>query len=179
MIASTRRASLLTILVVASWSAVTTAQTPPSKLSGIAKVATPLIDANLEGCSASESGLTDDRLQTIIELRLRTAGLRILTVAEDRADPDINPFVHLTLICVPVSSSETGVQWGFAFSTQLSVQIYQRALINGSIAPTELWENTYLNVAGNKTLRAEVERVVGQLLDELINQWLAANPRRQ
>lgn len=142
----------------------------PVPLQGVVKTTVGVI---LNQSSASPIvGVTEARLRTMIELRLRSAGLRVVTAEEDLADPDINPAVALDLTLLPAQDGRGLV--GYAFSTGLDVTERQRLASNGAAVSATLWHNRYLNIASERSTQSEVERVVNQLLDELVNAWLQA-----
>jgi hypothetical protein len=148
-------------------------QTPPP-LRGVSKVIT-LVTVNFPEGKERPLVLTEDRLRTIVDLRLRTAGLRVLDSAEYNADPDIDPFVKLDLNVLNVSF-QSGVQLGYAMSTHLSLLVIQRTSFNGAIAPAVLWQNSNLCTINLETVDADVEQAVRALMDQLLSDWLAANP---
>ena len=172
-------AVFIPVVIIASSSHASVGQAPPGQaqtppLRGITKVTTLVAVALPEG-KARPFDLTEDRLRTILELRLRTAGLRVLSHDEDRADPHINPYVYLS-VTVLEASSRSGARTGYVFSTDLSVRIFQRVTLNGSMAASELWKGGLLNITDTEGITPDLERVVGLLLDQLLNEWLAANP---
>jgi hypothetical protein len=59
-----------------------------SPLTGITKIK---VVVNLSP-GARVANLTEDRVRTIAELKLRLAGIRVLSDGEDRADTAINPY---------------------------------------------------------------------------------------
>ena len=78
------------VVIIASSSHASVGQAPPGQaqtppLRGITKVTTLVAVTFPEG-KARPFGLTEDRLRTILELRLRTAGLQVLSADEDRAE---------------------------------------------------------------------------------------------
>lgn len=150
------------------------AQSAANPLSGVSKV-TAFV--SLVATETSLGSLTEGRLRTLTELRLRTAGLRVLSTAEDQQDPDINPIVDVTVSMLP-ATTRGGAKLGQVFSTRVAAREYQRSPRNGAIVPMELWGNAYLNIAETDRATAEVERVVGILLDEFVNAWLKANPKK-
>lgn len=119
--------------------------------------------------------VTADRLKTLTELKLRTAGLRVVTPAEVRDDPDAIPSVELTLIGVPARSGLEDLGW--AFFNRLAVREYRPSQRNNAIAPVELWADSYLYISETAKAGEQAERVLTLLLDKLTNDWLRANPR--
>ena len=160
--------SILTLLIAGSASA----QVRDDPLKGIVKVT---VDVYLSAANPP-SLLDSTRLRTLTELKLRTAGLRVLSAAEDRQDTEANPAVELHVMLLK-AENQRGVV-GYVFSSRLSVREYQMARRNTAIVPIELWDNSYLNIAASSETPAEIERVVTLLLDDFMNAWLKANPRR-
>jgi hypothetical protein len=147
---------------------------PPPELFGITKV-TVLVSVNGRECQPT---LSEDRLRTVVEFRLRSAGIRVLTEAEDRADPVINPYVSLRVMCMRATNA-SGTSIGYVLGTRLSMRVYQRVVLNGAFAPSILWEDSYLDITALEAMDQQAERTVGMLLDQMLNEWLKANPRHQ
>jgi len=121
------------------------------------------------------TGVTADRLKTLTELKLRTAGLRVVTPAEVRDEPDAIPSVELTILGVPARSGLEDLGW--AFSTRLAVREYRPSQRNNAILPVELWADSYLYISETANAGDQAERVLTLLLDKLTNDWLKANPK--
>lgn len=119
--------------------------------------------------------VTADRLKTLTELKLRTVGIRVVTPAEVRDDPDAIPSLELTLIGVPARSGLEDLGW--AFSMRLAVREYRPSQRNSAIVPVELWADSYLYISETAKAGEQAERMVGLLLDKLTNDWLKANPK--
>lgn len=119
--------------------------------------------------------VTADRLRTLTELKLRTAGLRVVTPAEVRDDPDAIPSLELTIIGVPARSGLEDLGW--AFSMRLAVREYRPSQRNNVIVPVELWADSYLYISETAKAGEQAERVLTLLLDKLTNDWLKANPK--
>ena len=142
-----------------------------------AQTVLPLAGVNAVGVEVESPGkdlpqvFTATRLQTLIELKLRGAGLRVLPIALLT-----NPIVQLSVIGGPVLG-QRGSSLGFVFGATMSARQYLVWPKNGAVAPLELWANSYVVTSDSGGAAAELERLVGILLDELINEWLKANPR--
>lgn len=135
-----------------------------------------------------EEVIDTSRVRTIMELRLRSAGLRVLSPAEANADPSQIPLVSLYLNILPVKMSGNVV--GYACATRLDVTVEQfipstragvqfaAGTIGASLAPLDLWQVEYLELDGRSTATSDVEKQIGDRLDQLLNAWLADNPKR-
>ena len=145
------------------------AQSPGARLSGVRAVTVSVgVQYNAAG---GVIPVDSSHVRTIVELRLRTVGIRVLTAQEGRASPQAVPYVSLLVLIVPV-------QDGYAASSHLTVRVSWPAAPYGEgVAPLELWNVSHLQVTGATDPGGDIERGVGKVLDELVNSWLAANPR--
>lgn len=150
------------------------AQSTPPRLGNVTKVTT-LVLYNATG--STPYGISEERLRTVLELRLRSAGLRVLTDAEDAVDPDSNPYVMLDVSSLE-TSNQSGRTTGFAYKAALSVRLFGYVSINGTRAPLELWFDGTMGVGPNNEAGPAIERIVNQLADSMINRWLKDNPKR-
>ena len=162
---------LLNYLAVTLALLISTALPASASLKGVTKAT---VEVHL--VSNDRAVVTEDRLRTLTELRLRTAGLRVLSAAEDSKDPDVNPTVELRLTLLKVSDRGNS-ELGYAFATRVSVRDYRPSPRNGAYVPQELWANSFLNTTGNAQPSTDIEKVVSELLDDLLNDWLKANPK--
>lgn len=160
------------ILTIGTSNAV--AQTRPDPLVGISKV-TVLVELDASG--SPPSGVSEARLRTILELKLRTAGLRVLTREEDRADLDINPYIYLEVRTLE-TRAQAGRVLGYAYRFDLAAKVFGNVPFNRARAPMELWSNSTMAVGGQDSASSQVERIVGELTDSFLNDWLKANPRK-
>lgn len=113
--------------------------------------------------------LTETRLQTLAELKLRAWGLRVVS-EEDSAIPGIRPVVELEVTLLETRAAEKLA--GYAFVTRLVVKEPGRSLRNGAPVFSELWSHSFLNVSDPKSVIGDMERSTGELVDQLINEWL-------
>jgi len=149
-------------------------ETYPASLSKVNKVSTLVVYSNT---GAQPSGISESRLQTILELRLRTAGLRVLSRDENAKDSEFNPYVMLNVSSLE-TSNQAGRPTGFAYTASLSVRIFGFVALNRTLAPSELWADSTMGVASVDSSSQAIERIVNQLTDSFLNQWLKDNPNR-
>jgi len=116
-----------------------------------------------------------DRLRTLTELKLRTAGLRVVTPAEVHDDPDAVPSLEFTIIGVRARSGLEDLGW--AFSMRLAIREYRPSQRNNAIVPVELWADSYLYIAETAKAGDQAEHVLTLLVDKMTNDWLKANPK--
>ena len=149
------------------------------ELRGISKVKVDVLLANVvEGNEDLPSDISESRLRTIIELKLRTAGLRVLSEEESLADPDTNPWVVLAQGAMPATLRVGERLTGYFVSTNLTVFEFRYQAARDAVLPVQLWVSGGLNTIPLKRGASDIERVVAGLLDEFLNDWLAANPRK-
>jgi len=126
------------------------------------------------------SGKDTDAMETIlknlVELRLRMAGLTVLSMEEAKKDPDIIPSVELSIILLELKNVG-GYHTGYAFSTSLGV-LDPMPSRNGNWAAMELWTDRSLQAVGTDNLTENLRSGTNNLLDELMNSWLRANPKK-
>lgn len=169
-----RAATLLVAVVLLAINASgAAAQTPPDPLVGVRKV-TVLVDYKAIGSPPGE--ISESRLQTILELKLRTAGLRVLTQQENLADPDINPYVYLRVATLK-TQTQGGRTIGYTYRLDLAAKVAGNVPFNRARVPMELWSNSTMAVSDRDRASSHIESLVGQLTDLFLNAWRKANPR--
>lgn len=113
-------------------------------------------------------GLTRDQIQKDVELRLRKSGIKVLTDKEwilTTGTPslmvNLSAFTYLAL-CV----------------YSVRVALFEAVtLARGGQTSASVWESDYFGMVGTKNIR-RVRNNVGDKIDEFINDYLAANPKR-
>ena len=115
-------------------------------------------------------GLTEGRLQTLVELKLRGWGLVVMPAAEDAKTPGIRPYVELEITMLETRAVQKLA--GYAFFMRLVVGEGGTSLRNGASVLNELWSHSFLNVSDQKTVVANMERSTGELVDQFVNEWL-------
>ena len=175
---STKRKHLVVILcaflLLATYARVAISQDRPAPLSNISKVTT-LVNFNATG--DPPLGVSEARLRTVLELRLRSAGLRVLTMDEDKKDPNFNPYLYLNVRSLE-TKSQSGRTLGFAYRLDLSARAFQNIPFNRARAPLEIWVDSTMAVGSPDTAANQIEQMVNQMTDSFLNDWLAANPKK-
>jgi hypothetical protein len=98
--------------------------------------------------------------------------MKVLSASEDAADPDMNPLDELSLTIMKTTTS-SGQQIGFVFSTALSVFENHFIPQRNIFAPVLLWRHAYLDTS-SLDARDSIEETVGDLVDGFLNEWLKA-----
>ena len=128
--------------------------------------------------TAKEDGLTDSQLQTDVELRLRKAGIRIMTV--DELKKSGTPYLYLNIQNIKDKQGR-----GYVYYVHLSVQQDVRLERKIAVLPNEpnqirmtvaTWERNNLGTLPGSDLR-RVRNIVADQVDEFINDYLAENAK--
>ena len=122
------------------------------------------------------NGLTEARLQTLVELKLRTWALVVIPAAEDAKTPGIRPHVELEVTILETRAVQKLA--GYAFFMRLVVGEGGTSLRNGASVLNELWSHSFLSVSDQKTVVADMERSTGELVDQFVNEWLRTRHAR-
>lgn len=122
---------------------------------------------------AETRGVTKNQLQTDVELRLRKAGIRVLTQKEWLLSSR-TPALYVNLNILTLDRIAEGY-----YLYSLNVEVKQLVYLQTSPAVEILastWDKGLSGAAGRDSLD-DVRRGLGDLVDYLINDYLAANPR--
>lgn len=121
--------------------------------------------------AATSAGLDSDRVRTVTELRLRLAGIRVVTTSE-ASNPGSGrpPFVYVNLNAISTTSGS------FAIAVSVELADYVNYKPNGAWVKAVLWESGSIVAAKREAITAE--KILGPTLDSFINAYLAANPKQ-
>jgi hypothetical protein len=120
---------------------------------------------------AEREGLTQSIFRTDVELRLRQAAIRALTQTELQ-DTAGSPVLHLL---VSMFKSEVGV---FSYRIDLGLWQLVRLVRDPSIASAAMtWSTSSGGIVGVRRL-STIREDVRDKVDQFINAYLAANPKR-
>jgi len=122
------------------------------------------LDAEVE-----RAGLTRGMLQTDAELKLRLAGIQVLTDQELDKEPG-----HPLLLLTPNILLRSGA-FGCSVELLQNVQLI-RAPSVGTLAPT--WSTSGVGVAPARRVLEDVRNTFKGLVDRFVNAYLAANPKK-
>jgi len=115
------------------------------------------------------AGLTESTLKTDVELKLRKAGIRVLTEDEWLKTPGY-PYLYVNVTAIELKSPRE-------FIYSVNVAFKQDVILsrNRSIETTGVtWDVSSLGI--NSKLRY-VREVVSDLVDKFMNDYLAVNPK--
>jgi len=121
---------------------------------------------------AEKDGLAGSTLQTDVELKLRQAGIRVLTSGEWLAAPG-NPSLYLFVGTV---KNETGL-----YAYYINLELHQEVRLTRNPAITSLattWHAPgFVGIVLDRNL-SKVRDGVRDVVDQFLNAYLAANPKR-
>lgn len=123
-------------------------------------------------------GLAQSTLRTDVELKLRQAGIRVLTEKEMLATPTRGaPYLYLTVGATKGTGTLAGV-----YSLYIRLELRQSVILERNPSITSVgvttWDSTaHLGIVPVHSLSA-VRGIVRDAVDEFINAYLAANPKQ-
>lgn len=147
--------------------AVSSAQSPPLPLQGLNAVT---VAASLVApAEVRPTGLTESRLQTLAELKLRSWALKVISADEAGKTPGVTPRVELEVTLLETRALQKLA--GYVYYTRLAVTepVTSRS---GALVNAELWSHSFLSISDSKGVIADMERSTGELLDLFINEYL-------
>ncbi len=116
---------------------------------------------------AERLGLTRAQIQTDVELRLRKAGVRVLTEKERLETPGC-PHLYVNI--------NTPIGQGLVVYS-ISVELFELVtLARGFVTDGAIWNIRFAGCVGTSNIR-KVREGVGDCVDKFINDYLAANPK--
>ena len=133
------------------------------------------VEVQLKTDEAQRSGLTEVQLRTDVELRLREAGIKVVAF-EQTGDTLGLPSLFVGVSAVPLKTLPG------LYAISVTVDIFQPiALVRNpsTVAVGETWNAVGVcGAAGADHVEETVRKAVRDLMDQFINAYLAANPKR-
>jgi len=122
------------------------------------------------GTLLQKEGVGESQLQTFVEIKLRPAGIRVLTRKEGDKTPG-RPYLYLN-----INSTKTQGNPPFA-SVAIALELQEQVHLErgNKSASAATWSTGTVGTVPADDVRSIYDRV-GDLLDEFINDYLAANP---
>lgn len=115
-------------------------------------------------------GLTPDQLKTDIELRLRKAGIRVLTEKEWLRTSG-KPWFHISITTL-YSAIGPGI-WSITINAKLNELV---TLARGFQVFGAIWDKNLTGTVATAKV-PQMRNKVGDVVDKFINDYLAANPK--
>ncbi len=136
----------------------------------------------LQGCGVivedlepeiERDGLTKEQIQTDMELKLRMAGIKVLS-REEAFKTGGAPYFYLNVAAMEIFS-EHGASRGYIYYMSVSLKERVLPVRNGDTVWGTTWERPgFLGVTTNLT---DIRQGAKDLVDYFINDYLAANPK--
>jgi hypothetical protein len=120
-----------------------------------------------------QHGLTTDAIKTDVELRLRRSGIQVFSAYPD----DPSPAKAVVYVNVAIKQESGTLKGLYAASITVELQQWLRSQVSGLETPGATWERGSVLTIGQNNLR-QLRDSVNDKVDELINDYLAANPKR-
>lgn len=124
-----------------------------------------------------KDGLTEQQLQTDVEVRLRKAGIRVLTVEEVR-ESESKPALVVSVIALksdPLSKLLESNSYSFLISIELKQAASLQRMPANKFSVTT-WSDKALGYTTAKNIRV-IRDGLGDYVDRFINAYLTVNPK--
>ena len=124
--------------------------------------------------NVKELGLTRDILRMDVELKLRLAGIKVLSIKEERLKSLDLPYLYLNINTVIQSS-------GVSFSYHVELALKQTVLLlttKNTSTFAETWTKSITGYAGDNVLIDALRSNTKDLVDMFLNDYLAVNPKQ-
>jgi hypothetical protein len=118
---------------------------------------------------AERDGLDETSIQTDVELKLRLAGIAVLTKEERLAAPG-TPFLYINV------NTQSGSLYAYSISVQLEQDVRLDRDPSTRISATT-WSVTSVGTVGRNNLR-DVRDSIKDIVDIFINAYLSVNPKK-
>jgi len=117
-------------------------------------------------------GLSQSQLQTDVEIKLRQAGITVLSQQEAPSGPTLG--VNVSLLNVSSPTNPLGI-----YAVSLTVELHQWVRLTRNPSVT-VWVSTWSTTGqfGTTAHLSSVRDIVRDMTDQFINAYLAANPKR-
>jgi hypothetical protein len=120
-----------------------------------------------------QAGLRAAEIQTDVELRLRLAGIPVLSQAQMFLTPG-QPFLYISVI---VATRTTTDLWPVSVELQLRQNV-QLERSPATKVEASTWDYTFASSVGRLNLRSIRDGSIKDEVDKFINAYLAVNPKK-
>ena len=125
---------------------------------------------------AQEGGLTEDALQTYLEMRLRQARIPVLSTIVEWLATERQPYLYLNILALQTAR-------GWAYTLRLEVKqlacpegrLLRGDPHGGGCSGFTTWDVGVLSITPDN-LADSVRGNLAELMDQLVNDYLAVNP---
>lgn len=131
------------------------------------------------GDSTINVGLSESQVRTDVELKLRRNGFKVLSKQGYNSGDSLTPVLKVAINSYPVRDQHTNTTAGLAASVGVSLSQYVSLVRNGNIVMAATWADGSVIVSNSQEYPQYARRVVSDLVDAFLNDYLAANPKEQ
>ena len=139
-------------------------------LSGLKGMDVIVEDLNPAG---KEIGLSKERIQTDVELKLRLAGIKVLS-KEEWLDAKGRPYLYVRVTALKSTTLSL-------YSCFVEVSLYEQVVLVRDpkivTSASTCRSGGYIMSGGSDVVKESVRKTIKDLVDEFINDYLAANPK--
>ena len=121
---------------------------------------------------AKEAGLTNEDLQTTAELRLRAAGITVISDAEALASKEWIPYIYVDVNLMKIPDREQ-----YAYSIVVECMQAARVISNKAFTIAVTWDTKGMGVSGSSRTKQTIKEKVADLCDKFANDFLSVNPK--
>ena len=119
---------------------------------------------------AERDGLNKTSIQTDVELKLRQAGIMVLTEAESFETPGA-PHLYINL------NTRSGSVYAFSINVRLRQTVRLDRDPSMQLSAVTTWSEEALGIIGRDNLR-EIRDYIKDYVDQFINAYLSVNPKK-
>jgi hypothetical protein len=115
------------------------------------------------------AGLSRDQITTDVELRLRKSGIK---VREQGQGVKPTPILYVNAHLVMAQSGGS-----FVYTINVSVEQDVKVIANDRFCLASTWSSSKLGLVGHDKIARVARDVIGDLVDEFLNDYLSVNPK--
>lgn len=119
-------------------------------------------------------GLSSTLIQTDVELRLRKAGIRVLT-QEEWATEDTRRDSMLNVVVGTIDIASASLACMIHITLQQFVQLLRKTNIR---TPATTWDTVTIGIISAEKAQDHIREKIADGVDEFLNDYLAENPRK-
>ena len=122
---------------------------------------------------AKSAGLTEEQLKTVVELKLRLAGIKVNSMEEMRVSED-RTFIYVN-VCTTSRNDSPNITYF------VSVRFHQRVLLIGrpfTAVSGLTWDDGVIGTDIKNKFQEVARRKVKEQMDTFLNDYLKANPKK-
>ncbi len=173
MTRSIRIFSIMVVILLLSSGVMTQPEEGKETLKGLKgfDVLVDYLDPDIE-----KDGLRRSSIQTDVELKLRLAGIKVLTLEESAKEPG-SPYLYISVNSMKAGRSETGL---YAYNIAVELRQYVILLRDKKIMCTATTWTTggLIGTVGKKRVES-IRDSIKDIIDIFINDYLAMNPKEK